>query len=104
MNKEDNPESIEAEIYLVSTSESQRGKGIGTTLITHVLERLHSECACGLSKNVDCRVKLCVFAKNPAVNLYDKLGFKQVSSVATPKLAKAFGSSYDAYVRMERPL
>lgn len=104
MNKEDNPESIKAEIYLVSTSESQRGKGIGTILIMHVLDTLHAKYECQLRKNADYRVKLFVFADNPAINLYEKLGFKQVSSVATPKLAKVFGNSYDVYVRMERQL
>jgi len=104
MNKEDNPESIKAEIYLASTSESCRGKGIGTALITHVLETLRSKCERELTKNADCKVKLFVFAKNPAINLWDKLGFKRVGSIATPQLARVFGSSYDVYVRMERPL
>lgn len=104
INKEDNPENIKAEIYLLSTSESQRGKGIGTILILHVLETLHSKYECKLLQNADCRVKLFVFAKNPAMNLWVRLGFKQVGSVATPQLAKAFGGSYDVYVRMERPL
>ena len=104
INKEDNPESTKAEIYLASTSESHRGKGIGATLITHVLEILHSKYERELPQNADCKVKLFVFAKNPAINLWDKLGFKRVGSIATPKLAKVFGSSYDVYVRMERPL
>ncbi len=104
INKEDNPENIKAEIYLLLTSESQRGKGIGTILVTHVLDKLHSEYECELPKNADCRVKLFVFAKNPAMSLWVKLGFEQVGSVATPKLAKVFGGSYDVYVRMERPL
>ena len=104
INKEDNPESTKAEIYLASTSESHRGKGIGTTLITHVLDTLHSKYERELPKNADCKVKLFVFAKNPAINLWDKLGFKRVGSIATPKLAKVFGSSHDVYVRMERPL
>ena len=104
INKEDNLESTKAEIYLASTSESHRGKGIGATLITHVLEILHSKYERELPQNADCKVKLFVFAKNPAINLWDKLGFKRVGSIATPKLAKVFGSSYDVYVRMERPL
>jgi len=104
INKEDNPESIKAEIYLASTSELHRGKGIGATLITHVLEILHSKYERELPQNADCKVKLFVFARNPAINLWSKLGFRQVGSVATPKLAKVFGSSYDVYVRMERPL
>ncbi|MDD2201336.1 MAG: GNAT family N-acetyltransferase [Firmicutes bacterium] len=104
INKEDNRENIKAEIYLLSTGESQRGKGIGTILVTHALDKLHSEHERELSRNADCRVKLFVFAKNPAMNLWVKLGFKQVGSVATPKLAKVFGGSYDVYVRMERPL
>lgn len=104
LNKETNPESIKAEIYLVSTSESQRGKGIGTMLINHVLENLRSHYERELLQNSDCRVKLMVFAKNPAINLYNRLGFRQVSSVATPQMAKAFGSSYDVYVRMEKSL
>ena len=104
LNKEMNPEYIKAEIYLVSTSESQRGKGIGRMLINHVLENLRSHYERELLQNSDCRIKLMVFAKNPAINLYNRLGFKQVSSVSTPKIAKAFGSSYDVYVRMEKPL
>jgi len=104
INKEDNPESTKAEVYLASTSESHRGKGIGTTLITHVLESLHSKYERELPENADCKVKLFVFAKNPAINLWEKLGFRRVGSIATPKLAKVFGSSYDVYVRMERPL
>jgi ribosomal protein S18 acetylase RimI-like enzyme len=72
--------------------------------MTHVLETLHSKYERELSENADCKVKLFVFAKNPAINLWDKLGFKRVGSIATPKLAKVFGSSYDVYVRMERPL
>ena len=104
INKEDNPENMKAEIYLVSTSESQRGKGIGTMLITHVLEKLHSKYECELLQNADCRVKLFVFAKNPAIDLWVKLGFRQVGFVATPRLAKVFGSLYDVYVRMERSL
>lgn len=104
INKEDNPESTKAEIYLASTSESHRGKGIGTTLITHVLEALHSKYKRELPENADCKVKLFVFAKNPAINLWGKLGFRRVGSIATPKLARVFGSSYDVYVRMERQL
>ena len=104
INKEDNPESTKAEIYLASTSESHRGQGIGTTLITHVLEALHSKYERELPENADCKVKLFVFAKNPAINLWDKLGFRRVGSIATPKLARVFGSSYDVYVRMERLL
>jgi GNAT superfamily N-acetyltransferase len=104
LNKEDNPESIKSEIYLVSTSESQRGKGIGTILIKYVLDYLHSEFESELLKNSDCRIKLLVFGKNPAINLYNKLGFKQVSSIATPKIAKAFGNSYDVLIRMEKLL
>jgi len=104
INKEDNPESTKAEIYLASTSESHRGKGIGTILVMYVLDTLRARCECELRQGADCKVKLFVFAKNPAINLWDKLGFKRVGSIATPKLAKVFGSSYDVYVRMERPL
>lgn len=104
MNKEENPESIKSEIYFVSTSESQKGKGIGTILIKHVLSNLRLGYQSELSVNTDCRVKLLVFAKNPAIKLYDRLGFKQVSSVSTPKIAKAFGSSYDVLIRMEKSL
>jgi ribosomal protein S18 acetylase RimI-like enzyme len=104
MNKEENPKNIKAEIYLVSTSESQRGKGIGTMLMKYVLAYLHSEYESELIKNPDCKVKLLVFEKNPAIRLYGRLGFQQVSSVATPKMAETFGSSYDVLVRMEKPL
>ena len=104
INKEDNPESTKAEIYLASTSESHRGKGIGTILVMYVLDTLRARCECELRQGADCKVKLFVFARNPAIDLWSKLGFKRVGSIATPKLAKVFGSSYDVYVRMERPL
>jgi ribosomal protein S18 acetylase RimI-like enzyme len=104
INKEDNPESTKAEIYLASTSESHRGKGIGTILVMHVLDTLRARCECELRQGADCKVELFVFARNPAIDLWSKLGFKRVGSIATPKLAKVFGSSYDVYVRMERPL
>ena len=104
INKEDNPESTKAEIYLASTSESHRGKGIGTILVMYVLDTLRARCECELRQGADCKVELFVFARNPAIDLWDKLGFKRVGSIATPKLAKVFGSSYDVYVRMERPL
>ena len=104
INKEDNPESTKAEIYLASTSESHRGKGIGTILVMYVLDTLRARCECELRQGADCKVELFVFARNPAIDLWSKLGFKRVGSIATPKLAKVFGSSYDVYVRMERPL
>jgi ribosomal protein S18 acetylase RimI-like enzyme len=104
MNKEGNPKNIKAEIYLVSTSESYRGKGIGTILMQHVLDQLHKEFETELNKNADCRVKLLVFEANPAIDLYRRLGFNQVSSVATPQMAKTFGSSYEVLARMEKPL
>jgi len=104
INKEDNPESTKAEIYLASTSESHRGKGIGAILVMYVLDTLRARCECELRQGADCKVKLFVFARNPAIDLWSKLGFKRVGSIATPKLAKVFGSSYDVYVRMERPL
>lgn len=104
INKEDNPESTKVEIYLASTSESHRGKGIGTILVMYVLDTLRARCECELRQGADCKVKLFVFARNPAIDLWSKLGFKRVGSIATPKLAKVFGSSYDVYVRMERPL
>ena len=104
INKEDNLESTKAEIYLASTSESHRGKGIGTILVMYVLDTLRARCECELRQGADCKVKLFVFARNPAIDLWSKLGFKRVGSIATPKLAKVFGSSYDVYVRMERPL
>jgi len=104
INKEDNPESTKVEIYLASTSESHRGKGIGTILVMYVLDTLRARCECELRQGADCKVELFVFARNPAIDLWSKLGFKRVGSIATPKLAKVFGSSYDVYVRMERPL
>ena len=104
INKEDSPESTKAEIYLASTSESHRGKGIGTILVMYVLDTLRARCECELRQGADCKVELFVFARNPAIDLWSKLGFKRVGSIATPKLAKVFGSSYDVYVRMERPL
>jgi GNAT superfamily N-acetyltransferase len=103
MNKESNPKNIKAEIYLVSTSESHRGKGIGKVLIQYVLDYLHTEFHNELSEE-ECKVKLLVVEGNPAVDLYKRLGFKQVSSVATPKIAKAFGRSYSVMIRMEKEL
>jgi ribosomal protein S18 acetylase RimI-like enzyme len=49
-------------------------------------------------------VKLLVFEKNPAIRLYERLGFRRTSSVATPKIARAFGEAYDVLIRMERPI
>jgi len=104
MNKADRPESIKAEIYLVATSESCRGKGIGTVLLQHVLKVLQEDNQRELSNGSECKVKLLVFGKNPAIRLYQKLGFKQVSSVATPKMVKAFGDAYDRLICMEKSL
>lgn len=102
INKEPNPENIISEIYLVSTLESERGNGIGAALIRYVLDDLRAACSSRPSQSEDRRVKLLVFEKNPAIGLYERLGFRRTSSVATPKIAKAFGDAYDVLVRMER--
>jgi len=102
LNKEQKDERIAAEIYLVSTRADMRGKGIGTLLMNRVLERIDAEYA---SRTEDgYRVKLLVFAKNPALRMYERLGFKPVKSVDTPRMAQAFGDEYDALVFMERAL
>jgi hypothetical protein len=36
--------------------------------------------------------------------MYERLGFKPVKSVDTPRMAQAFGDEYDALVFMERAL
>lgn len=104
INKEPNPENIVSEIYLVSTLASERGNGIGSYLIRYVLNALHAMHPAMTGETTDRRVKLLVFEKNPAIRLYERLGFVQSSRIATPKIAKAFGSAYDALVRMERPI
>lgn len=103
LNKEVLQKDIIAEIYLVSTREDQRGKGIGTIIINHALAFLNSKCKCGRSDCV-CKAKLLVFAQNPALKLYERMGFYQTSCTRTPKIARAFGESYDAMVRMEKQL
>lgn len=103
-NKKMNAPNVVAEIYLVSTREDIRGKGVGTLLLNHVLEYLHSKCRCVAKDTCTCKIKLLVFAKNPALKLYERLSFKQVKCVATPEMEKAFGEEYDALIWMEKPV
>lgn len=104
INKEPNPGRVVSEIYLVSTSEAERGKGVGTRLIRYVLDYLNSAYPAPPAKNAERSVKLLVFEKNPAAGLYERLGFRRTGFVVTPKIARAFGEAYDVLVQMERPL
>jgi len=104
INKEPNPENIVSEIYLVSTLESERGKGIGACLIRYVLGNLSAAYPYRPLSGEERRVKLLVFEKNPAIGLYERLGFLRTNSVATPKIAQAFGDTYDVLVQMECPI
>jgi ribosomal protein S18 acetylase RimI-like enzyme len=98
-------DDVVAEIFLVSTREAHRGKGAGSELIKHALEYVKErKCRCGHGENCTCKVMLLVFNKNPAKRLYERLGFRAVKSLPTPKLKKAFGDDYDVLVKMERPL
>lgn len=99
-NKELPREDLAAEIYLVATKTKERGKGIGTLLMEEVMASLSARLP-GKERN---KVKLLVFAKNPALRLYERLGFCQIRSVPTPGLAKAFGGDYDVLVSMEKTL
>jgi ribosomal protein S18 acetylase RimI-like enzyme len=64
----------------VEVSETQRGKGIGTKLMEHIIDHL---------KPKNQPILLYVDPKNtPAVNLYKKLGFKLI------KKGAAFGDKY----------
>jgi len=100
LNKEENAGRIAAEIYLVSTRADLRGKGIGTAIMNAAIEAIRAD---RQNKPGDA-IKLLVFEKNPALHLYERLGFARINSVPTPKMAKAFGGDYDVLIRMEKPL
>lgn len=103
-NKEIPSNDVVAEIYLVSTREDQRGSGIGTLLMNGVIETLRESRKSAPGTGGLHKVKLLVFAKNPARRLYERLAFEQVGIYDTPKIEKAFGEAYDALICMERPL
>jgi ribosomal protein S18 acetylase RimI-like enzyme len=100
LNKEKKTDRIAGEIYLVSTRTDQRGKGIGTVIMNAAIETIRIK----HQSKPDDVIKLLVFEKNPALHLYERLGFVRINSIPTPKMAKAFGSDYDVLIRMEKPL
>lgn len=98
-------DDVAAEIFLVSTREAHRGHGAGSELMKYALEYVKErKCKCGHGEDCTCKVMLLVFNKNPAKRLYERLGFRAVKSLPTPKLKKAFGDEYDELVKMEMPL
>ncbi|HOP12049.1 MAG TPA: GNAT family N-acetyltransferase [Oscillospiraceae bacterium] len=100
LNKEENTDRIAGEIYLVSTRTDLRGKGIGTLIMNAAIKAIRSK----IQNKPGDVIKLLVFEKNPALHLYEHLGFTRINSVPTPKMAKAFGGDYDVLIRMEKPL
>ncbi len=90
-----------AGIPLIAVKKELRGKGIGTALIdagvAHVKEIFPNE-------NKKNRISLIVYKDNPAVRLYQRLGFEITEIFNTMEISKIIGHRFNTHLLMSKTL